>query len=136
MYLLSVVQAATRVDILQIINYASSFCGCESRREKGKKGLLCNAPALHLTLQNRSHALQVLAQRTRWTEGYQPPTNSVPANDSTQGSTTPAATTLASLLEYQDPKSGLTPLMAAVVKGYLSVARQVHFGKQLRHLPI
>ena len=71
--------------------------------------------------------LQVLAQRIRWSEGYQAPTNSQPANGSAEGSTSSAATTTVSeLLEYRDPKSGLTPLMAAVVKGYLAVARQVH----------
>lgn len=73
--------------------------------------------------------LQVLAQRIRWSEGYQAPTSSQPANGSAAGiASPPATTTVSDLLEYRDPKSGLTPLMAAVVKGYLAVTRQVHSG--------
>ena len=75
-------------------------------------------------------SVQVLAQRVRWSEGYQAPTNSQPAvgsaeaNTSTEG-TPAAATTVSDLLEYRDPRTGLTPLMASVVKGYFVVVRQV-----------
>lgn len=70
-------------------------------------------------------ALQVLAQRIRWSEAYQAPTSSQPAHDSAEGSTSSAAISVSDLLEYRDPKTGLTPLMAAVVRGNVRVARQV-----------
>ena len=80
--------------------------------------------------QHHAPSLQVLAQRIRWSEGYQAPTNSQPAVHNpeahTSGGNTPAAaTTVSELLDYREPKAGLTPLMAAVVKGYLAVTRQV-----------
>lgn len=60
----------------------------------------------------------MLAQRVRWSEGSA-------AADASTGTTFAAATTVSDLLDYRDPRTGLTPLMAAVVKGYLAVARQV-----------
>ena len=80
--------------------------------------------------QHSASSLQVLAQRIRWSEGDQAPTNSQPAVGSagantSAGNTFAAATTVSDLLEYRDPKTGLTPLMASVVKGYLAVTRQV-----------
>lgn len=69
-------------------------------------------------------SLQVLAQRIRWSEGYHAPTNSQPTAGNADAGTS-AGTTVSDLLEYREPKTGLTPLMAAALKGYLAVTRQV-----------
>lgn len=66
---------------------------------------------------------QVIAQRIRWSQGLQTATS-----QTAQGAgVSQESVTLSDLLEYHCPKSGLTPLMAAVVKGHLAVARQVDF---------
>jgi len=65
--------------------------------------------------------LQVIAQRIRWSQGLQAPTTTSNAPE-TSGPL--ATTTVADLLEFHCPKSGLTPLMAAVVKGHLAMSRQ------------
>lgn len=70
--------------------------------------------------------LQMFAVRVQWAEGYQAPARLQPADGNTDG--LPPAT-MTDLLAYKDPKTGLTPLMAAVTKGHLSVAQMVqsHF---------
>ena len=77
------------------------------------------------SLSLQGHDVQVLLQRIRWTEGHQAPSDSQPANRVSEGATPTGQTTVSDLLEYQDPQTGLTPLMAAVVKGYLAITRQV-----------
>lgn len=74
-----------------------------------------------LASDGNTDAVEVIAQRIRWSEGLQ-------TSDPQAGnhlSATPVAISLTDLLEYHCPKSGLTPLMAAVVKGHLAVTRQL-----------
>lgn len=105
-------------------NFRSAAHSCLQKRS-------WQVPVTYVCLhQHHTPSLQVLAQRIRWSEGYQAPTNSQPAvgmaeANTSRGSTPAAATTVSELLDYRDPKAGLTPLMAAVVKGYLAVTRQV-----------
>lgn len=66
---------------------------------------------------------QVIAQRIRWSQGLQTATSRTAHG----AGASYEDVTLSDLLEYHCPKSGLTPLMAAVVKGHLAVARQVDF---------
>ena len=75
----------------------------------------------------------MLAQQIRWSQGLHPPTNSQPTRDASEAGSPPAATTVKDLLEFRCPKSGLTPLMAAVVKGHLSMTRQASPIRVLTH---
>ena len=65
----------------------------------------------------------MIAQRIRWSQGLQTATSQTAHG----AGASHADVTLSDLLEYHCPKTGLTPLMAAVVKGHLAVARQVPF---------
>ena len=69
--------------------------------------------------------LQVLAQRVRWSQGIQPAASQSNASQIPADGSQSAPVTFADLLDFRCPKSGLTPLMAAVVKGHFAMTRQV-----------
>ena len=77
---------------------------------------------LPLDVSEMLSCLQVFAVRVQWAQGYQTPAHLQPANGNTGG--LPPAT-MTDLLAHKDPRTGLTPLMAAVTKGHLSVAQMV-----------
>ncbi|KAL3131798.1 hypothetical protein ABBQ38_007514 [Trebouxia sp. C0009 RCD-2024] len=83
------------------------------------------APAFYrLASEGNAEAVEVLAQRVRWSEAYQAPTSSQPGPGSVEA-TSAAGISVSDLLEYRDPKTGLTPLMIAVVRGNMRVTRQL-----------
>lgn len=70
-------------------------------------------------------AIEVLAQRVRWSQGVQPAASQSNASQIPADGSQSAPVTFADLLDFRCPKSGLTPLMAAVVRGHFAMTRQL-----------